>query len=215
MDVKFTQTTSEKLSSLSIINGQLIYLIDKDASYYDIGGARRPIASVKLVNALPTSAQVQEGMLYIVISNDGKADASIWNPSTSSFASLSGHIATTSSVGLVKPDGTTITITSDGTISCHAEVTTLPASNITFDNTTSGLASTAVQGALDEVSVTASGAATSAAAASAAAAGAATSAAAAQATASGASTAVAALELRVAALEALAERVLIVEDDNE
>lgn len=41
MDVKFIYTTSSKLSSLSIVNGQLIVCTDTHAIYYDMGGARR------------------------------------------------------------------------------------------------------------------------------------------------------------------------------
>lgn len=152
MDVKFYATTSAKLPTLPIVNGQLIYLEDKEAAYYDMGNSRNPISGVRLVSTLPATGQ--KDILYAVIDSNGNATASIWDPTTSTFKPLSGQIATTSSIGLVKPDGTTITITNDGTISCHAEVTSLPASSITYDNTASGTTATTAQGALDELAAT-------------------------------------------------------------
>lgn len=170
MDVKFTLTSSNKLANLDIVNGQLIYLADIDAAYYDVGGSRRPVSSMKIVNQLPQPSQAQENMLYVIIGQNGQATASLYSATTSSFVSLAGAIATTTTVGLVKPDGTTITIDNNGTISCH--VSSVAASSVTYDNTTSGLSSTAAQGAIDE------------------------------------------LTLRISQLEAIAEKVLLVEDDN-
>lgn len=59
MNVRFTTTTSAKLSDLDIINGQLIYLSDKDATYYDMGNSRKPISSVKVIASgdLPGTGQ--------------------------------------------------------------------------------------------------------------------------------------------------------------
>ena len=210
MDVRFYTTTSANLPSLSIANGQLIYLSDKDAAYYDMGGSRRPLSSMRLVDELPEVGQ--RDIFYVVIdSSTGYANASIWDPTNSEYVPVSGQLATTSQVGLVKPDGSTIQIGSDGTISSHAEVTTLPASAITYDNQTSGYASTAVQGALDEAAGVAASALANAA-------NAATAASAAQSTADGAaanaSTALAmisALTARIEALEAVAEIALTTE----
>lgn len=151
MDVRFISTTSSQLPSLTVANGQLIYLADKDAAYYDMGDLRRPLASMRVVSALPPSSSVQENVLYAVINAEGHADASIWDASSSTYVSLSGYKATASSLGLVQPDGTTITIDSNGVISCHAEVTTLPASSITYDNSDSGLTADDAQEAIDEV----------------------------------------------------------------
>lgn len=150
MDVKFYATTSSRLPSLPVINGQLIYLEDIDASYYDMGNSRHPISGVRLVSALPSTGQ-QANMLYVVIDQGGTAKASVWDSTSQTYKSLSSDIATTANAGLVKPDGTTITISNDGTISCHAEVTSLPATAITYDNTTSGTTATNAQGALDEI----------------------------------------------------------------
>lgn len=149
MDVRFYATTSAKLPTLPVVNGQLIYLEDKEASYYDMGNSRHPLSGVKFVPSLTGTGQ--ENMLYVVIDNQGHATASVWDSTSSSYLPLTGQIATTTSIGLVKPDGTTITITNDGTISCHAEVTSLAASAITYDNTASGTTATNAQDALDEI----------------------------------------------------------------
>ena len=152
MDVKFYATTAAKLDTLPIVNGQLIYLEDKDSSYYDIGNTRRPLSGVRLVPSLPQSGQ--DNVIYVTIdSTTGDASASVWDPSAQQFKVLADKtIATTTTVGLVKPDGTTITITNDGTISCHAEVTSLPASSITYDNSSSGMTAADAQNAIDELS---------------------------------------------------------------
>ena len=157
MEVKFVSTSSTRLSELPILNGQLICLTDKNASFYDMGGSRRAITSVRIVSALPSTADVQEGILYGLVDSQGAVDASIWDASASTYRTLSGgQVATASSLGIVQPDGTTITINSNGVISCSS----LPSSAVTYDNTTSGLAATNAQGAIDEVKVISSGAAT-------------------------------------------------------
>lgn len=210
MDVRFYTTTSSKLPSLTIANGQLIYLSDKDAAYYDMGGSRRPLSGMRLVQQLPEVGQ--QDIIYVVIdSSTGYANASIWDSSTSQYVPVSGKLATVAQVGLVKPDGTTITIDSNGTISCHAEVTTLPASSITYVNTTSGYASTAVQGALDEAAGVAASALANAASASSAASAAQSTADSAVASASTALAQISALAARVADLEAVAARAIITE----
>lgn len=151
MDVRFIATTSGKLSELSIVSGQLIYLSDINATYYDMGSTRRLISSMRLVSSLPSTSSAQAGVIYGIVNDDGNIDASVWDADNSVFRQMTGYVATTSTLGLVKPDGSTITIDSNGVISCHPEVTTLPASSIIYDNTISGLASTTSQGAIDEV----------------------------------------------------------------
>lgn len=153
MDVKFIATTSGQLSELSIVNGQLIYLSDRTATYYDMGNTRRLISSMQIVSSLPSTSVAQEGVIYGLVNADGNVDATIWDANASTYRQMTGYVATTSSLGLVKPDGTTITIDANGVISCHAEVTSLPASSITYDNTTSGLSATVAQTAIDEVKV--------------------------------------------------------------
>lgn len=146
MNVKFTCTTSDKLSNILIHNGQLIYVTDSQEVYQDFNSARRKYTDVYFVNSIDGITGIT-GKLYVVISNSGKADAYVWNASTSTFVAISSPIATESVPGLVKPDGTTITIDSNGTISAVGG----QASSVTYDNTVSGLAATNVQTAVDEV----------------------------------------------------------------
>lgn len=162
MDVRFIATTSSKLSELSIVNGQLIYLSDLNATYYDMGSTRRLISSMRIVSSLPSTSTAQDGVIYGLVNNDGKIDASVWDSNASTYRQLTGYVATASSLGLVRPDGTTITIDANGVISCHPEVTHLPASNITYDNTVSGLPSTTSQGATDDLKLIADDAVASA-----------------------------------------------------
>lgn len=212
MDVRFIATTSGKLSELSVVSGQLIYLSDRNATYYDMGGTRQLMSSMRLVPSLPSTAVAQEGVLYGLVSAEGRVDAHIWDASASTYRCLSGYVATTNSLGLVKPDGTTITIDGNGVISCHAEVTSLPSSAITYDNTTSGLSATNAQTAIDEVTTISTEAAASASsavadaqAAAAQAAGAATVAQVAQQNAANASTAAQAAQQDAANASTLAQ----------
>lgn len=147
MNVKFTLTTSARLPELSVTNGQLVYLQDLDEAYYDAGDERKRIGGVKKVSELPSTGR--EGTIYVVINASGKGDASIWDSTTSSFVPLTGYAATASSLGLVKPDGTSITIDSNGVISSVGG----SADHVTYDNTTSGLTATTVQSAIDELVV--------------------------------------------------------------
>ena len=148
MDVKFVTTASTKLSELPIVNGQLIYLSDKNYAYYDVGGSRRAVSGMKIVASLPSTATVQEGVLYGLVNSSGQVAVSVWDASASTYRALSGStIATTSSLGLVQPDGTTLTIDSNGVLT----VSSLPSSAVTYNNQISGLSSTTAQGAFDEI----------------------------------------------------------------
>lgn len=226
MDVRFISTTSSRLSELPIVAGQLIYLSDITASYYDIGGQRLFLSGVRVVAQLPQTGQ--QNVLYAVVNASGYVDSYIWDSSVSEYRMLSGYVATVNNLGLVKPDGTTITIDNNGVISCHAEVTTLPSSAITYDNTISGLSATNAQAAFDEVNTVATGAAASASSAislaadasaiatsaSEAAANASTAANAAQAAVAAQSTAIADIFSRLSAVEAVADIALTVESGN-
>ena len=110
MNVEYIATTSNKLAELPIVNGQLIYLDDLNATYYDMGGSRRFMSSMRVVPALPSTATAQEGVLYGVVNSAGHVDANVWDASASTYRSLTGYVATTNTLGLVKPDGTTITV---------------------------------------------------------------------------------------------------------
>ena len=150
MDVRYIATTSGRLSELAIVDGQLIYLTDLNATYYDMGSSRRLVSSMRVVSSLPSTSVAQEGVIYGIVNGSGRIDAAIWDAGASTFRQMTGYVATTSSLGLVKPDGTTITIDSNGTISCQ-QITDLPADHVTYDNSETGLASTSVQGAIGDV----------------------------------------------------------------
>ena len=151
MDVRYIATTSDKLSELAIVNGQLIYLSDMNATYYDMGGTRRLVSSVKVVSALPSTSAAQESVIYGIVNDSGNVDASIWDANARTFRQLSGYKATANSLGLVQPDGITITVDSNGVISSSPQTTSIAADHVTYDNTSSGLPSTAAQGAIDDL----------------------------------------------------------------
>lgn len=225
MNVTYIATTSDKLSELAIVNGQLIFLSDVDATYYDMANSRRKISSMQVVSSLPSTSVAQEGVIYGLVNGAGRVDASVWDAGASTFRQMTGYIATANSLGLVRPDGTTITIDANGVISCHSPVTELPADHITYSNSISGLSSTSAQDAIDEVNTTANqatalassaisdaaAASTLAQSASNAAAAASTVAQSAYNLASSASTALQSLEQRLQAVEAVAAIALTTE----
>lgn len=224
MDVKFYTTTSSKLSDLPIVNGQLIFLEDTDAGYYDMGNTRRNISGVQILSALPSTAVVQEDIIYGIVNAAGHVDSYVWNDQQHVFHQMTGYAATANTLGLTKPDGTTLTIDGNGVMSVSA----VAASQVTYSSSVSGLQADDAQDAIDELSVVATSASSQAAAASTAAstaisiannasdvASAASTAVAAQAEIIAAqSTAIADLFSRLSAVEDVANIALIVEDDN-
>lgn len=76
MDVKFITTTSDRLDSLAIVNGQVIALSDADGYFYDMGSQRHPVSGIKMVNSLPV-AGFQE-VFYVVI-EDGLPVIYLWD----------------------------------------------------------------------------------------------------------------------------------------
>lgn len=68
MDVVFITTTSEKLDSVPVIDGQIIALSDVDAYLYDQGGIRRAASQHNVVTTLPSVGI--HGSTYIVTEGD-------------------------------------------------------------------------------------------------------------------------------------------------
>lgn len=68
IDAKFVTTTSAKLSTVAIEDGQVIALSDKDAWYYDMGGSRHSVTGNKIDNVLPATGD--SDVLYAVNSED-------------------------------------------------------------------------------------------------------------------------------------------------
>ena len=56
MDVKFIKCSSSSLSSVPIVDGQIICLTDSSAIYYDMGSARRKASPISLSDNYTTSA---------------------------------------------------------------------------------------------------------------------------------------------------------------
>ena len=87
MQVKFVQTTRARLDSLEITNGQLIYLKDESAAYYDLSDVRHSLLGVKFVTSLPSTGLAN--VLY-VITNSSDKTAYIWNSTSSEFVNVGG-----------------------------------------------------------------------------------------------------------------------------
>ena len=64
MDVKFISTTSEKLSDLPVVNGQIIALSDISGYYYDMNDTRYTASNIEFVNNLPTSGTANKLYIY-------------------------------------------------------------------------------------------------------------------------------------------------------
>lgn len=151
MDVKFISTTSIRLPSVPFVNGQIIYVSDKSDTYYDLGNTRHRLSNVVILDEYPQDTSGLElEMLYVILNENSNIQIGILDPSTRQFRVVSGYIATSSSVGLVRPDNTSITISDEGVISAQA-VTSMPAHSVTYDNTSSRFEGDNVQDVLDEI----------------------------------------------------------------
>lgn len=80
MDVKFISTTSEKLSDLPVVNGQIIALSDISGYYYDMNDTRYTASNIEFVNNLPTSGSSNKLYIY-------KNNIYTWDGSKFSLAS--------------------------------------------------------------------------------------------------------------------------------
>ena len=115
MNVKFTVTQRDKLDSIPITNGQLLYLADENLAYYDMLNNRLCINGMRLVDGMPDTGYEQ--ILYIDVSTDPWA-CYLWSAQEEKFEAISGAIATEDTFGIVKPDGVTIVI-NEGVISAQ------------------------------------------------------------------------------------------------
>ncbi len=101
MDVKFTTCPRAKLNELEIINGQIIYLADEDACFYDIANIRRAITGVRVVEGLPQTGQ--PGVIYVDIGHS-PASMWLWDDGTNTWINLGGEYR--AGTGLVLVDHT-------------------------------------------------------------------------------------------------------------
>ena len=85
MDVKFIVTDRAHLDQLTVVNGQIIYLSDENATFYDMSNTRLAIASIQKVSGLPNAGN--EGIIYIN-TNDNPIRAYVWNATSSAFVAI-------------------------------------------------------------------------------------------------------------------------------
>lgn len=64
MNVQFITTTSEKLSALPVVNGQIIALSDRSGYYYDMGDTRYTASTVEFVDELPATGVINTVYIY-------------------------------------------------------------------------------------------------------------------------------------------------------
>lgn len=64
MNVQFITTTSEKLSALPLVNGQIIALSDRSGYYYDMGDTRYTASTVEFVDTLPATGVANTLYIY-------------------------------------------------------------------------------------------------------------------------------------------------------
>lgn len=87
---KFVTTTSEKLNTISVVNGQVIALSDRDAWFYDMGSTRHMIASNAYITSLPATGA--ENTLYVLAAASG--DSGLYIYDGSAFVKIAGLKAT-------------------------------------------------------------------------------------------------------------------------
>lgn len=90
MNVQFTTTTSSKLDTLTITNGQIIALSDRAGYYYDMGGVRNAVSGVSVVSSLPASGQ--SNMIYVLNTASG-AVSYIWDSTESDYIEIGVDIS--------------------------------------------------------------------------------------------------------------------------
>lgn len=86
MDVVFITTTSDKLDSVPIVDGQVIALSDVDAYYYDMGSTRRSATSHQVVSELPSVGV--PGTTYILTSDGMNKDDGFYVWQNSNFVKV-------------------------------------------------------------------------------------------------------------------------------
>lgn len=132
--VVFLRDTTNNIANIPIVDGQIILSTDENFIYLDNGNQRIQYRN----NGISSGVQYDNTSSGLV-ATDVQAAIDEVNAKT--------QIATTSRLGISKPDGTSITIDGSGVLSAASQ----NASNISYDNSTSGLSANKVQGAIDEL----------------------------------------------------------------
>ena len=140
--VKHTRVTSAKLNTVPVEDGQIIELSDKAGWYYDSGNTRYQLGQGHTIeNPAGTDMTQRENMQFV--------DSHLADDSTNNRTKIETiKTVTSAQFDIATEDG--LYNISDGTTS------PLTASDVGYDNTSSGLAATDVQDAIDEVNSTAS-----------------------------------------------------------
>lgn len=89
MDVLFTTTSSAKLNSIPVVNGQIIALNDKLGYYYDMGSIRRRINQIEFVDSDPPSGKGLSEILYV---NSKTFKSYIWSDSIAGYEQLGADV---------------------------------------------------------------------------------------------------------------------------
>ena len=131
--VVFLRDTTNNIANIPIVDGQIILSTDENFIYLDNGNQRIQYRN----NGLASGVQYT-GQDYSTLGDNVQTVIETINART--------KIATDSSVGVIKPDNTTITVTSDGTLSASQQsarvVPYVPSEGMTARN---------VQDAIDEL----------------------------------------------------------------
>lgn len=85
VDIKFITTTSAKLNTVGVVDGQIIALSDKSAMYYDMNGSRHSLTGNVINTVLPDSGEPDT--LY-VINNEDSAKSGVYIWSGGSFVKI-------------------------------------------------------------------------------------------------------------------------------
>jgi len=91
MDVKFFTSDYADRDQVPVANGQFLAISDRDELYYDMGGSRHLVSGVRAVSALPSTGV--SGIIYVVITSDGRAVVSVWNESANAFVACGGQVS--------------------------------------------------------------------------------------------------------------------------
>ena len=135
MDVKFITAPRSRLNDIQIVNGQLIYLSDEAAAFYDMSNTRYSLSGVTFVNGLPASGS--SGLIYVDLSTTPYS-LWLWNDTENDFINLSGYYQAGTGLTLNGDTFNHTNSTTAGTASGDADKTlawdgTFTIPSVTFD----------------------------------------------------------------------------------
>ena len=131
--VTFIRNTTENIANIPIVDGQIILSTDENFIYLDNGNQRIQYRNNGIAS----------GIQYSNTSSGLSAD-----DVQEAIDEVAGKtkVATTNRLGIVKPDGTSISINAQGVLS-----TSHTASGTSYNNSSSGMVANNVQAAIDEL----------------------------------------------------------------